>query len=346
MRERVFEVLFRHKLLIILPVFVILPITIMLAARPRPQSWQAFATIWVDQYTPLYEDWRLGDSPAFSTSRLLNNFIGTYSFASKVIGDTSLAPLLDDPASEEYAMDLFHASLNVWTTSNDFVVIATTTPNPELAVELIEALLVHYQAELDARNQTQIDVATAYYAEEMRKAEEAMEKSRGELAAYLQSFPSLARGAADAGDLMTARDATLGRLESKLRIDEETYGRMRAKYDEIQADAKTSAQGRPLAFTIVDEPRLPIDPLSQGRMGLLKLPFIGLVMSLILSSVIAVVLVVTSHAVMGKNDLEGALGVPVLGEIPPLRRRRWLWQRRPRHAVRLHLSSPARALSS
>jgi hypothetical protein len=347
MRERVFEALFRHKLLIVLPVFIILPITIMLATRPRPQSWQTFATIWVDEYQPLYEDARLGNAPAFSTAQLLQNFLGTYSFSSKVISDTpGLADLFADPATEAQAMDIFEKSFRVWTTSNDFVVIAATTPTPELGYDLIQALLVHYQAELEARNQTQLDVALSYYGAELQKAEQAMEKSREDLATYLQTNPAMARGAADAGALMTARDATLGKLESRLRLDEQTYDRVRSKYDEIQADAKTGAQGRPLAFTIVDEPRTPTAPLRQSRMGLIKLPFIGLVMSLILSSVIAVVLVVTSHSVMGKNDLEGALGVPVLGEIPPLRRRRWLWQRRPRHAVRLRLASPARALSS
>src|SRR3712207_6201352 len=105
MRERAVEVLFKHKLLIFLPVLVIVPLSVMVAARPRPQNWQAFATIWIDQYKPLYSDERLLYTPAANTAQLIRNFLGTYSFASQVIESTSLAPMLEQPASRQEALN-------------------------------------------------------------------------------------------------------------------------------------------------------------------------------------------------------------------------------------------------
>jgi hypothetical protein len=73
------------------------------------------------------------------------------------------------------------------------------------------------------------------------------------------------------------------------------------------------------------------------------LPAFGLVMGLMLSGAVAVVVVITNRAVHGAPDVRGLLDLPVLAEVPELRRKRWPWQRAPRHAVRLRVVSPARS---
>jgi hypothetical protein len=60
-----------------------------------------------------------------------------------------------------------------------------------------------------------------------------------------------------------------------------------------------------------------------------------------LAGLTAAYLILTDRRLRSVHDLE-LLGVPVLGAIPRLRRKRWFWQRRPREAVRLRLSAPGR----
>src|SRR6266540_6748066 len=103
MKQRATEVLFSHKLLLLLPLLVIVPLTILIALRPKAQHWQAFATIWVDQYKPLYQDDRLGYTPATNQARLLDNFIHTRAFAVGVLQHTQLASMLSNPATEPVA---------------------------------------------------------------------------------------------------------------------------------------------------------------------------------------------------------------------------------------------------
>jgi capsular polysaccharide biosynthesis protein len=341
MKQRAVEVLFKHKLLILLPALIIVPLSIALALRPRPAEWQAFSTVWVDQYKPLYQDERLGWTPANNQAQLLNNFIHTRTFAVQVLSNTSLAPMLEDPATEADAVHLFWRSASAWPTSNSFVTILVAMHDPDLAYETLQSLVDVYQRTLQERTTTQSQVAVTFQAEGVKQAEAALAKSRAELSAYLAAHPELASRRPDSGLLLTYQDPALARLSSQVDYDEDTYRTERRRYDQLQSLAGAGVEGQHLAFSVVDEPQRPLAPLRPSRLSLLKLPVVGLVLGTMLSSAVALALVLTNRAVQGPFDIQRQLGVPVIGEIPELRRRRWPWQRVPRHAVRMRLAAPA-----
>jgi hypothetical protein len=79
---------------------------------------------------------------------------------------------------------------------------------------------------------------------------------------------------------------------------------------------------------------------------LIKIPAMGFVLALMLSAAIALFVVVTNRNVLSAQDVWGSLDLPVLGEVPELRRRRWPWQRASRDAVRQRLVAPARPPAS
>jgi capsular polysaccharide biosynthesis protein len=346
MKQRAAECLFRHKLLILLPLVVILPITVLFAARPKPAEWQSFVVVFVDQYKPLYEDERLGYAPGPNQAQLLNGFFRTRSFARSVLSQTQLSEAIDDPQTEMEAIHRLWNSVQIWPTNNNLITIVVTMPNPDLAYETAMAIVKSYEEMMVAQAEAQSQAGLRYYADALKKAEEAYAKSQTELNAYLAARPHLAASATDPTLPLAARDVTLARLTAQARNDEQTYGNLRQRYDQLQSSTGAASVGRPFAFTIVDEPQRPISPVPYGRLNQLKLPVIGLTLALMLSSGIAAFLVLTSRAVFDTEDVQRAIGVPVLGEIPVLRRRRWPWQRSPRDAVRLLLAAPARPATS
>ncbi len=346
MKERAAEILYKHKLLILLPVLIILPLSLALALRPRPEQWQTFAVVWVEQPRPLYQDDRLGYTPGPNTAQLLNDLVHTRTFALDVARQTRLAAKMDSPEGEDWAMRRVWRAVRALPTSNTFVTVTVTTDDPDLSYEIAQAVLTGFQTQLRARLEAQNRQALEYYTGAVRQAEQNLNKSRADLAAYLAAHPELGRPGVDAGPFLTARDPTLARLTEQVNHDQETYNSLLRRYEEVQATGRAGLEGQQLAFTVVDEPQPPLRPVPRGRLALIKLPAIGLVLASLLSGVIGLALVLTNRTMLDARDVQTGLGLPVLEEIPELRRRRFLWQRAPRHAVRLRLTAPARPVTS
>jgi capsular polysaccharide biosynthesis protein len=340
MKQRVTEVLFKHKFLLVLPFVVILPLTVAAALRPQPDRWQVFARVWVDQYQGLYRDERLGYTPGPAQAQLLNDFVGTRSFARDVLSQTQLAPLLDDPVSEELALQEFWRAVSVFSTSNTFITISVLTESPEISYEIAQALVASFESTLRTRGEVQSKITTELYAQELAKRQQAVDRSRAELAAYVAAHPELMQ--ASGSTLATARDATFARLSAQAEYDQNAYRETLIRYEQGLAMGAAGLQSSAFAFTVVDPPSMPAAPLHESRVTLLKLPVIGFVLAVILSAGAAVALIFTNRSVLGASEVRDQLNIPVLGEIPVLRPRRWFWQRLPRHAVRQILAMPAR----
>lgn len=341
MKERAVEVIFKHKVLILLPIITIMPLMIMMAAQPRQEVWQSFVVIWIDQYKPLYSDDRLGFTPAGNQAQLLNDFIRTRTFALDVLSRTQRASQLDSPRSELVEADRFWKSVQAWPSSNNFITIGVNAENPELAYELASAVVASFQETLGAYLKQQSEISAALYAGAVSEAEKSLNQVRAELASYVASRPDLGSARTDLSLPLESRDATYARLLSQVNIQQERYVSLLRRYEDLQTTARAGATSQEFAFTVIDEPQRPIAPVPQSRFGPLKFPVIGFTMAMILSTAVALFFIFTNRAVLGGRDLRRMVDVPVLGELPELRRRRWFWQRGPRHAVRQRLTKPA-----
>jgi uncharacterized protein involved in exopolysaccharide biosynthesis len=351
-KYRAVEILFRHKLLIILPLAVVLCATTALAARPQPVRWQAFASVWVDPYKPLTTDDRL--NTAASQALLINDFIHTRTFAISVLKQTQLAPLLDNPAAQQSVIAQFQG----WThtaSSGSFIIISATTPDPDLSLKLTQAVLGSFQDILQGQSDSQAQAALNVYGTALKQAQDDLTKSQSDLAAYLAAHPDLTRaGPDDAG--RTALDPAYSNLVNAVSFNQSNYNSLQQRLTSIEQTAAAGREGLPFTFTLVDEPQRPIYPIQTSRLGLIKLPAIGLVVGLILSGGFAALLVLTNRAALGAPDIEATFSQPVLGEIRPLHGYWWPlerrprgssgprrpWRRKPREIVRMRLVSAAR----
>lgn len=340
MKQRATEIVFRQLLFILLPFFIIVPLTTAVALRPKPPMWRSAAVIWVDQYALLYEDDRLGYSPAMNQAQLLNSLLQTRTFSLGVLQQTRLAPQLTSSYAEDEALSLLSRSVGAFPTSNSFVSIAAVTGDPDLSQELVTVLVTSFQEALRARIENQSQLTSTLYSDGLKKAEDALAKSRRELSNYLIAHPELSRTDSTAG-LAAARDTTLPRLQSQVAYDEREYNSLRERVDVNRRYTMQGLEGQQLAFNVIDEAQVPNLPLPVSKLSYLKLPVIGVIVAALLSSGLAAILVLTNRAVLSRYDIQTLGGVPLLGEVPVLRRRKRLWQRSHRDAVRLKLGMPA-----
>ena len=234
-------------------------------------------------------------------------------------------------------------SVRAWARSNNFISVMASTRDPDLSLELIQAVIESYRQTLRARLEEKSATAAAFYLDKMQKTEEAMAKSRNELAKYLNARPDLG---GSGGELSATRDPNLARLQSQAELDTAAFNAARAAYRQNQEMTEAGIEGQPLGFTVLDEPQRPMYAVGTPRFGLIKLPLVGTVLALVVSSGVAVFLILTNRSVLGPTDVQIGLGLPVLGEIPELRRKRFPWQRSARDAVRWRLGEPVHVPST
>lgn len=346
MKQRAAEALFRHKLLLILPLIVILPITIAAALRPQATQWQSFAVVWVDPDRAIALNDRLGYTPAINQSQLLNDFLHTRSFALAVLQQTKLAPKLTNPAEENEAVHSLWQSVTAWPNSNNFVTITASTGDPDLSYEMAAAVVAQFEQELREQAEAKQATAAEIYAATLTTTEQSLNTSRDELAAYLRSHPELQRTSSSdpLGPLSTAQDPTLARLQAQVEHNSAQYQAARDRVDDMRLLATAGLEAQRFTFSLVDEPQVPTQPVATSRLALIKMPAAGLVVALMLSAGIAALLIFTNHSVYSANEFN-ASEIPVLAEIPELRRGR-LFRRNGRDAVRQRLSTPARPSES
>jgi uncharacterized protein involved in exopolysaccharide biosynthesis len=341
MRQRAVEILFRHKFLLLLPFLVILPLTTAFALRPQAKQWQSVAGVWVDPPAQLFNDNRLGSTPAINQSQLLNDFIHTRSFAETVLQQTDLAPLLANPTTADAVVKRFQRSVQATASGNSFVRVAVTYPDPDLAYQMAHGIIQNFQTLLQKQNDSKASTAVSLQSDALNAASTQLDKSRKALADYIAQHPEVNQKQADTVLPASETDPQFAALSAQVSVDSQSYTQALGGYQQAQQVAAAGASGLPFTFTVVDQPQQPIAALTQSRTSQIKLPVIGLVLALLLAGLTAAYLILTDRRVRSVHDLE-LLGVPVLGAIPRLRRKRWFWQRRPREAVRLRLSAPGR----
>jgi len=341
MKQRALEILFKKKFLLLLPFLIIMPLAAVVATRPQPRQWQSLTGVWVDQYKPLYADDRLGYTPAINQAALLNDFVHTRSFARSMIEKTSLAPQLADPRTADEQVRRVQKAVLAVPSSNSFITIAVTMDDPDLVYATAQAVVSNFEDELRRQNEIQSSKTIDLYRQSVTSAEATLTKSQNELADYIAAHPEFSQKAPEETVSATQRDPMLGRLIAQVTHDQEAYTSLQQRYVDSQSSAAAGRVGLPFTFQVVDQPVPPLTALQRSRMSLLKLPAIGVVLALMLSCVIAVVLVLSNRAVQSAGDITVPLGIPVLGEIPVLRRSRRWWRRSPRNAVRLRMGGPA-----
>lgn len=357
MRHHAAAVLFGSKLLLLLPLLIILPITTAFALRPITQQWQTTANVWVDPYKQLYSADNLGYTPALSQADLLNNFIRTRSFAQAVLEKTSIASQLRDPGAADKLERELPLHVHASPSSNSFITVGAIATDRELSLQILQACLAQFQQILakrvDTQNQTAIDV----YQADVADSQSTLSKAQQALAAYLADHPDAARRTQDSDVSAVNRDPTLARLFDQVNAAQGLYAANQQKYQSAVQSAGAGHVGQSFTFSVIDPPRLPVAPTHASRLSRLKLPLIGGVLGLLLSAGVGLALVLTNQRVLGAYDVTPALSVPVLAEIPRLRANTWRWQRKqfirrwfswrwerkPRDVVRLRLALPARA---
>lgn len=312
MSQKVLDVFFRHKFLIILPL-VILTLAGAAASLSRQTiEYRATAHVWT-QRTPLLSS-RLGGqgssftTPAAHQARVLNDLLKLDSFrqsvADRVGGLEALSPSLQRRAVREGTV-VFASGENVMT-------IRHRDEDPLLAQSVLQEIIDTYSESFQSGVIDEAEAAANFYETRLEVASIALDESEQALASYEGTLSPTA-----AIDL----DPELAALQADARQAQRDYDEQLGRLENIYLQRDAALEGRDLSFQVMDPPNLPSSPLPTPRTDLLMLPALGMLLGVSASGAVLFALTRLDDSIRLPGEAR-KVGAPILAVVPELGRRR------------------------
>jgi capsular polysaccharide biosynthesis protein len=330
MIEKFLEALFRHKLLLMLPV-ILTPVLVTPAGfyfvRPYFES---SSVIWVGRltYLPSADDTSSWSTPAQIEAGRIGDMLRTRAFLTDVAKRTDLAPLVGSERGEESLMLFFSRNVGVVPAGTNLLMVTARAEQPQLALQVASALVETYRERRADERTEQAGLAISFHESRLQAAREELAKATAEIRRYVAANPRLTtidpgRGASSTaaarmGLPPIAIDPQLAELIRKVDAEQREVDGIRTALDQARMETAAGMEGQDVNFRVIDEARAPSTPVSQRR-RLAIFPAAGLVVGLGLGLGILVALVVADRSIRSPSDLPS--GVPVARVVPflPLR---------------------------
>lgn len=326
---KLIETFFRHKWLILLPLVLIPVVVAPVALYFAPSYYQTSAGIWVDRatYLPANSDgFNAYMTPAQNQINRLNDQLRTRAFLLDIASRTPYGPTATTPAGEERFRRAFFAGFSVVPTGERVMTISYRAAAPQLAVQVVNAVIETFQQKVAAERLSQAEIAINFYETRAQAAEAELAKGNDALRRYVAANPRLTtidpeRGAASTtasrlGLPASAIDPQIAEILRRVELQQNEVARLRGFLEQARLDTSAAIQGQEVGFQLVDAPQLPTRLIQERRKALLY-PAAAIVVGLGLSTALLVLLIASDRAVRTETDL-AEIG-RVVGIVPRLR---------------------------
>ena len=325
---KLLETFFRRKLLVLLPP-VLIPLLIeAVALVTAPVQYESAAGIWVGRATYLSytDDSNRFATPAQDQSARLAELLRTQSFLTDIARRTSLAPLTSASRADELLGERIANKLTLVPRGNNLLILQFRAATPEVALEVLNALIKAYRERTAADSASQASLAISFYEGRLKESEGQYAQANEAVRRYIQSNPRLTdpeRGGTGSGVVpgvpTLLLDPQLAELQRRMEIAQKEVDAARASLEKARLDVDASAEGADLSFRVVDPPRRPLSPALDLK-KIVMIPAVGLLLGIGLSVALLVLLIASDRSVRSETELPP--GARVLGTVPRLKLRR------------------------
>jgi hypothetical protein len=328
MIEKCLEVLFRHKLLLLLPPILIPLLVGPIALVRAPVYYETWTGIWVDRptYLTYTDDWNRYITPAQNQSTRLAELLRTRTFVMDIAQRTALAPLVGSAHGEEAIHRFIARGLGMVPSGTNLLVLRFRAQAPQLSFQVLTATVDAFKEKAIADRVSQASLAISFYEARLQTADEELTRANEALRRYVAANPRLTAmgpdrdAPASAASLLglptSAVDPQLAELLRRAELEGALVERTRETLEKARFDASASLEGQELGFQIVDPARMPDRPTRERKKALIY-PAAGLIVGFGISAALLVVLVAGDRSVRSETEL--AAMARVLGAVPRLR---------------------------
>ena len=314
--RRFVQAFFRHPILLILPVIVSLVVSVGYATS-RPRVYRAGLSLWCDTPVPAPSSIFAGDEqPAAAQLAVLNELLQTKTFLTRVGQAGPWAPYLASHSQADDTALLYGLATHIGasTAGRHVLSLSTTGASPNEALDLAKALGTAYVAQINETQQSRAKSSVGFYQLQVDETSKALADAQNKLDRYLLSHQS-----PTAGPLGPQADAEASQITQQVSAAQ-------SNYDQAKANAATAGLGLSSVsdsgvLRIFDKPTASPNPVSRKK----KVIFAGVAgvfAGVTVSFVTLLLLVLGDQSVHGAGDVEGLLGMQVVGTIEQFRSKR------------------------
>jgi uncharacterized protein involved in exopolysaccharide biosynthesis len=325
MAERILELIFRRKFLLMLPIILGFSAGLFALSLSGDGYYSSRATIWVERPTDLtgaaFTEFNPYIGPAQNQANGMRELLATNQFVGQIlrrVGPVN-APLVDFNISE------IRKNTFIYPYGNHVLYIEYRAPIPQLAQLTVQAIVDEYADLYTSQVKDRALRAKTFYEEQLASARATLETATSELRAYTARNPQL-NTLLDGPTLPpnALRDLEFARLVNAESNAREHYNTLLDKFADSQLSA-TTADGTSTNFIILDPPEVPQAPIAPGKRALVLPLMLGLAAGGFISSLAFIVYWRLDRRIHLPEDLSFLGGsVPVMS-LPSLKAkgRRW-----------------------
>ena len=295
------EMLFRHRILLALPLVGFLAGAVFAFVQPR--EYMAISSVWVDASVPAGSSVGSGGStpPSTDQSVLLTQYLSTRTFLTAVAGNSPVSEKLKQAGpdeADEILADLAK-SVSVSTPGPRLMTVSVTTKSAGEATQTAKALLAQFEGFQAADMHRQVQAQADYDKTQLDGAAAALADAQGQLDQVRASSSGRANDPAAA-----AAAAAVERAQKAYADAATTYGK----------SSRAAAAGETTGLRVLDEPNR---AWPQARRKTLVIgaaggTFAGATLTLLA----LLVLMGRDKTVRDEQDAARALSLDVVGAVP------------------------------
>ncbi len=273
MSIRIFEHIFGHKLLVIIPVLVALIAGGLWEYKSYETHYESWATIWAEKPADFtgasasLSDFNPYISSAANYSGALQELLGTNSFVEGVLAR------VDGPAAS-YPLQRYkdiRTKTLIWPSGNHTVYIRSASSDPHMAAKIPQAIVDEFTVVFSKQLKASAAQAATFYQDQVTSGKSDYDNATLALSAYVRTHPTLANIQIGNQSIATISDPDFGPLLLQQRTAETQYDSMLAKLSASQI-AATSADSTTSYYYVVDPPKVADYKTLPGKKALLVKP--------------------------------------------------------------------------
>jgi uncharacterized protein involved in exopolysaccharide biosynthesis len=190
------------------------------------------------------------------------------------------------------------------------VTLTFVTGDPTVAAGTVRAMIDQFSEELNGRRHAQLDAAIAFYQQRLKAQEAALASADAKVSQYLVDHP-------DQRLANAIPDVTLVGLKRSDDLARQDYENMLQKLDQARLDLAALTQPGAGAFRVIDEPNVPLRPLSLMKKFIFAAGA-GTAAGLAVSLLGLLLLTLADTSLRRPQEIEELLGLRLVGTIPKL----------------------------
>lgn len=328
------DIFLRHRVGFLL-VMVCLPLAISALLVLRYPSATAAGSLWAESPASLgfspsqATDWNPYLSPAQNASTNLSEFSQTGAFKEQVTARLDRERVWQNSQERSDTLGAYTTNLIIAPVGSHLLKLWFTCPRGELCVQVLQATIDIYKQSLDQQQQQQAGIATTFYRGQLAQAQNTLHQDQSALDAYLASNPSLAgltqpssaasgtTAAAISPAGATSQPTALAQLTQQVQTDQANIQALQTKLDSASFNSSAANELNNSALKVVDKPQA----YPKGTLGSLPKQKLAIAWGSCVGLGLAVLFLLgwLDRSAGDARDIQRALGVPVLAQIPLLR---------------------------